>query len=152
MLAADENDLDRVQQALSAYALGRPAGVMQPADDTAGPAMPMARAGGQMKLIRALVDHDDAGELRAILVETGAVQIVLSEASLYTRAPRTEVLRGQRRTVQFDPRLRLEVTVAGPDVPRVVQVIQRLPGVGTYLQVIDARLTQAVDGERAPRT
>ena len=58
-----------------------------------------------MKLVRALVDHEDLDELRTTLVK-GAVQIVLSEASLYTSAPRTEVYRGQRRKVTFEPRAR----------------------------------------------
>jgi nitrogen regulatory protein PII len=108
--------------------------------------MPMAPAGGEMKLVRALVDHEDLDQLRATLVEAGAVQIVVSEASLYTPTPRTEVFRGQRRTIPFDPRLRLEVTVPESDVQRVVQAIRRIPGVATYLQVIDASLTAAVAG------
>lgn len=150
---AYENDLDQAQEALSAYALGRQDGGLQPADDdTVGPAMPMAPVGEEMKLVRALVDHEDLNELRAALVEAGAVQIVLSEASLYTYTPRTEVFRGQRRKIAFDPRLRLEVIVPESDVQRVVQAMQRIPGVSTYLQVIDASLAAAVGGERAPRT
>ena len=137
VLPADESDLDRRQEALSAYALGRPASVMQPADDAARPPMPAARAGEQMKLIRTLVDHEDADELRAALVDAGAVSIVLSEASLYTGTSRTEVFRGQRRKVEFDARLRLEVLAAAPDVPSVVRAIRRIPGTGTYLQVLD---------------
>jgi ammonium transporter, Amt family len=151
VLPADENDLDRIQQGLSAYALGRPAAVMQPVDgDMAGPAGPAAPVSGEMKLVRALFDYEDLDELRATLVRAGAVQIVLSEASLYTSAPRTEVFRGRRRKVAFDPRLRLEVTVPDSDVQRVVQAIRRIPGVSSYLQVIDASLTAAVDTEPAP--
>jgi ammonium transporter, Amt family len=102
---ADENDLDWKQEALSAYALGRPDGEMKPVNhDTARPGM--APADGEMKLIRALVDYENLDELRTAILEAGAVQIVLSEASLYTSAPRTEVFRGQRRKVEFDPRLR----------------------------------------------
>src|ERR1700746_1934309 len=86
--------------------------------DTARPGT--APVGGEMKLIRALVDHKDLDELRTAIVEAGAVQIVLSEASLYTSAPRTEVFRGQRREVAFDPRLRLEVTVQKSDVQRMI--------------------------------
>jgi len=152
VMPADENDLDQRQEALSAYVLGRPAAVMQPAGDTVGPSMPMAPAGGEMKLIRALVDHEDVDELRAILVEAGAIQIVLSEASLYTCAPRTEVFRGQRGMVEFEPRVRLEVTAAESEVPRVLHAMQQIPGASTYLQVIDARLTEATGGERTPRT
>jgi ammonium transporter, Amt family len=145
VLPAEENDLDRVQEGMSAYALGRPAVVMQPTDGEAGrPATAMAPPDAKMKLIRAIVDHEDIDQLRAVLVEAGAVQIVLSEASLYTRTSRTEVFRGQRRIVEFDPRLRLEVTAAEPDVQRVVQAIERIPGAATFLQVIDASLTAAV--------
>ena len=149
---ADENDLDQVQEGLSAYALGRPAGVLQAAGRAACPLTPAVPATGAMKLITALVDHEDADELRRLLLGAGASQIVLSEASLFTQAPRTEVFRGQRRVVEFEPRLRLEVTAAESDVTRVVQAIQRIAGPGTYLQVIDARLPQAIAGSQTPRT
>jgi ammonium transporter, Amt family len=144
VLPAYESDLDQAQEALSAYALGRPAGVMQSADQGVQPSMPATPAGAGMKLIRALVDHEDADELRATLVEAGAVSIVLSEASLYTEPSRTQVIRGQRRRVEFDARLRLEVTAEEPDVQRVVQAIQRTRCASTYLQVIDASFTEAV--------
>jgi hypothetical protein len=62
------------------------------------------------------------------------------------------MFRGQRRVVEFEPRLRLEVAAAESDVPRVVQAIQRIPGVGAYLQVIDAHLPEAVGGSQTPRT
>jgi ammonium transporter, Amt family len=146
---AYENDLDRTQQGMSAYALGPQVSGLQPVDDDmAAPAMPAAPSGEKMKLVRALVDHEDVDELRTTLVKAGAVQIVLSEASLYTSAPRTEVFRGQRRKVTFDPRLRLEVTVPESDVQRLVQAMRRIPGVGTYLQVIDASLAAAVAENR----
>ena len=149
---ADESDLDQVQEALSAYALDRPAGVMQAAEDAVRPPIPAVPATGEMKLITALVDHEDADELRRLLVGAGAVQIVLSEASLYTNASRTEMFRGQPRLVEFEPRLRLEVSAAESDVPRVVQAIKRIAGAGAYLQVIDARLPEAVGGSPTPRT
>ena len=152
VLPADESDLDQAQEALSAYALGRPASVMQDAGRAVGPLMPAVPAGGEMTLISALVDHEDADELRRLLVEAGAVQIVLSEASLFTQAPHTEVFRGQRRVVEFEPRLRVEVTAAESDVARVVRAIQRIPGAGTSVQVIDARLPEAAGASRTPRT
>jgi hypothetical protein len=86
VLPADENDLDRTQEGLSAYAFGRQASGLLPVDDdTGGPTMPTAPAGAQMKLVRAVVDHEDLDELRATLVKAGAVQIVVSEASLWSR-------------------------------------------------------------------
>jgi hypothetical protein len=73
--------------------------------------IPAAPAGEELKLIRALVDHDNAVELRVALVEAGPVQIVVSEASLCT------------------------------PTSRVVLAIQRFPGASASLQVIDAHLT-----------
>ena len=70
---------------------------MQSVNTAQRPLMPAAA--GQMKLISALVDHEDADDLRAVLAEAGVVSIVLSDASLYTVPTRTEVTRGQRRTV-----------------------------------------------------
>ena len=138
---ADEDDLDQRQEAMSAYTFGRAAGVMQSVNTAQRPLMPAAA--GQMKLISALVDHEDADDLRAVLAEAGAVSIVLSDASLYTVPTRTEVTRGQRRTVEFAPRLRLEVIAEEHYVPRIVQAIERIPGASTYLQIIDAQIIDA---------
>jgi len=57
---------------------------------------------------------------------------------LYIGTSRTEVFRGQRRKVEFDARLRLEVLAEESDVQRVIEAIRRIPGAVTYLQVIDA--------------
>ena len=151
-LPADESDLDQVQEALSAYAISRPAGVMHAAEDSVRPLLPAVPTTGEMKLITALVDHEDADELRRLLVEAGAVQIVLSEASLYTKALRTEMFRGQPRLVEFEPRLRLEVTAAESDAPRVIQAIKQIAGAATSLQVIDTRLPEAAGRSPTPGT
>ena len=141
--AEDENDLDLAQEALSAYAFGRQDGGLQSVNhDAVRPRTPPVDE--EMKLISALVDYKDLDELRDAIVGAGAVQIVISEASLYTSAPHTEVFRGQRRNVAFDPRLRLEVTVQKADVPRVVQAIRQVAGVGAYPQVFEASLAPAV--------
>jgi ammonium transporter len=153
VLPLDENNLDRVQEALSAYPLDRSTAIVGPTrDGTVGGMLPMGPGSREMKLIRALVDHQDLDELRATFDEVGVVQIVLSEASVYTRAPRTEVFRGQRQMIDFEPRLLLEVTAPEPDVQRVTQAIQQIPGANTYLQVIDAQGTAAVEGEGTRKT
>jgi ammonium transporter len=153
VLPVDERNLDRVQEALSAYAFDRPAAVVRPArDDRVGDMLPMAAASRGMKLIRTLVDHEEIDELLDTFVEAGAVTIVLSEASVYTRASRTEVFRGQRQMIEFEPRLRLEVTAPDSDVQRVTQAIQEIPGASTFLQVIDAHDTGLVGRQRARRT
>ncbi len=137
VLPADEADLDWRQEAMSAYVLGHPASVTRPAKHPLRAPVPTAPAGEETKLITALVDHEDAEELRIALIEAGALQIVVSEASLYSRTPRTEVFRGQRRALEFDARLRVEVTVEKSNVQRVLEAIQRIPGASRYLQVTD---------------
>ena len=141
----DEDDLDQLQEGMSAYAFGRAAGVTQSAGVTKRPALPLPTSAdaGKMRLVRALVDHEDANDIRTVLVEAGAVSIVLSEASLYTATARTEVVRGQRRMVDFETRLRLEVIVGESNVQSVVRAIQQMPGASTYAQVIDAQLTES---------
>ena len=137
----DESELDIRQEAISAYALSRPASVIAATDRTLRTPAQTVPADGELKLITALVDYDDADELRVALVEAGAVQIVLSEASLYTKASRMEMFRGQRREVAFDPRLRVDVTTEASNVQHVAQALQRAPGASTYLQVIDTQVT-----------
>jgi ammonium transporter, Amt family len=138
----DESQLDIRQEALSAYAVSTPATVVSDADTALQAPVLKVPADGELKLITALVDYDDVDELRVALVEAGSVQIVLSEASLYMQAPRTEILRGQGREVAFDPRLRVEVTTEETNVRRVAQALHRLIGASTYLQVVNAQVSE----------
>jgi nitrogen regulatory protein PII len=138
----DEDCLDATQQAISAYALDEVTGAMQRAAPS--PTTTQPGQAGRMKLIRVLVDRPDADELRSALVDAGAASIVLSEASAYTTNPRTEVVRGQSRMVEFDPRLRLEVIAKERNVTRVVDAIRRMSGVSSYLQVLDADFIEPV--------
>ena len=140
---ADEDDLDLSQQAMTAYALDRVAAVMQPTRPPVPAALPAAAGNGDMRLVTALVDYDDADELREVLVQAGASSIVLSQASVYGANPRTEVMRGHRRSVEFAPVLRLEVLVNEQDVPRVVNAVHTLPGASQYVQVGETRLAAA---------
>ena len=146
----DEDCLDTAQQAISAYALDEATGAMQ----RSAPVRPLPTTtqpgqAGRMKLIRVLVDRPDVDALRSALVDAGAASIVLSEASAYTTNPRTEVVRGQSRMVEFDPRLRLEVIAEERDVARVVDAIRRMPGVSSYLQVLDANFIEPVVADAA---
>jgi ammonium transporter len=134
----DEDCLDTAQQSISAYALDEATGAMQRATPVRPAPTTQSGQVGRMKLIRVLVDRPDADELRSALIDAGAASIVLSEASAYTTNPRTEIVRGQARMVEFDRRLRLEVIVEERDVTRVVDAIRRMPGVSSYLQVLDA--------------
>lgn len=138
VLPEDESELDIRQEAISAYALTTPASVVEATEQVLSAAARTVPPDGELKLITALVDNDDADELRVALVEAGAAQIVLSEASLYTQASRTEMFRGQRRVVEFDPRLRVEVTTDESNVQRVAQALRGIPGATTYLQIVNA--------------
>jgi ammonium transporter len=138
-----ENDLDQAQEGLTAYAADRQAGEspllggapggLRRVDEIVDPAMREVSADGRLKLVRALVDHNDLDEIRAALAEAGADQIVVSDAGLYVREPRTAVFRGQRQRVTLDPRLRLEVTVPESDVARVVHAIS---GAGSNRSIV----------------
>ena len=82
-----------------------------------------APADGRLSLVTALVDAPDPVELRRALTGAGALSIVLSQASLYTGEVRTEVVRGHHIEVDFHDRLRVEVTAAAADVPRVAAAL-----------------------------
>ena len=147
---SNEERLDATQQAISAYALDAATGAMEPAAPVRrAPTSAPPRQAGPMKLIRVLVDHPDADELRSVLLEAGAASIVLSEASSYTTKPHTEVIRGQSRMVEFEPRVRLEVMAEERDVTRIVDAIRRTPWVSSYLQVLDADFIEPVTAQDA---
>ena len=144
---ADEDDLDLSQQAMSAYAFDRGAGVTQ-----ATAPEPAAAESGEIRLITAIVDHDDADELRLALLQAGASSIVLSEASVYGANTRTEVISGHRRAVEFAPRLRLEVLVAEQNVARIAEAIDALPGASQYVQVGQVRMAATSRGRHRELT
>lgn len=122
---------------------------MQPTHEPEPAVLPAATGNGDMRLVTALVDHDDPDELREALIQAGASSLVLSEASVYGVNPRTEVIRGHRRTVEFAPRLRLEVLVDEPSVPHVVDAPQALPGASQYVHSARSRLAATVAARAA---
>jgi len=125
---------------MSAYALGRSEAVMQATHEKSAPAEATPVPTGEMKLVTALVDLEDADELRAVLIRAGAAAIVLSEASLYAGEARTAVIRGHRRSVEFAPRLRLEVLVESGNSESVIEALQHIHGASRYVQVGEVRL------------
>lgn len=138
-----EGNLDHVQQGASAYAYGRASDIMQPGEAPAGPPIADIESGGvvpSMRLVRALIDDRDADELRTELLAAGAVTITLSDASVYVRDHAKEYVRGDVRTVEFAPRLRIEIVVAEQYVAAVVAALRSFDGVGDYVQVADLRL------------
>jgi ammonium transporter len=142
----DEDNLDAVQESSAAYALdvvasGQKRGSLNGA--TPAPALPAA-ADGRLSLVTALVEAPDPVELRRALTGAGALSIVLSQASLYTGEVRTEVVRGHHIEVDFHDRLRVEVTAAAADVPRVAAALDTFAdGAGAARVVTLATVPQA---------
>jgi ammonium transporter, Amt family len=144
---ADENNLDQVQQGAPAYAYGRSSDIMASGDVVAAPAAPVEpaepAAPGQlsdMRLVSALIDDTDADELRSEIMAAGAVSIALSDASVYQRQPVKETVRGSVRTVEFTPRLRIEIVAPAHAIPAIVAALRTFTGVSPYVQVGDLNL------------
>jgi ammonium transporter len=142
----DESNLDHVQQGATAYAYGRSSDIMQ-AELEPVPAIKVPDAAaekpGTMRSVTVLIDDTDVDEVRTALMAAGATTIALSDASVYERAPdgpKKEIVRGSSRTVEFHPRLRLEIVVPKDQIPEVVAALRHFDGVGDYVQVTDLNL------------
>jgi hypothetical protein len=143
---ANEENLDQVQQGSSAYAFGRSSDIMQAgvATPAAAARAPQPVAAGQpMRLLTVLVDDPDVDELKGRLLAGGAVSIALSDASLYVPEAGEAHVRGSVRTIDFTPRLRMDVVVPQPAVAGLVAVLAGLEAVGDYVQVSDLDLVHA---------
>ncbi|GAA1763317.1 ammonium transporter [Luedemannella helvata] len=153
--AADEQDLDQVQQGMDAYHLSGPAalsGAAGPTGPTPGP-VPAARplAAGNVQLVTSMLDPQrvQAGDLEQALLEAGASTIVLSDAHVRTSARRTQVFRGLRRDQEFPDRLRVEILVDGANTANVLVALDRLAAGARDTYVQDIRQATVDDG--APR-
>ena len=147
----EQDDLDHVQQGATGYALsgilarptaggraaqaavasrGTGSGTQTPGRDTAGssaaPAGKGTRPGGEAHhLISAVVDTSRIDGLRDALLMAGARSVELSEAVIYTGKIRTEQFRADRRVLDFDDRLRVQVGVDQDHEESVVAVLKR---------------------------
>jgi nitrogen regulatory protein P-II 1 len=77
-----------------------------------------------VKLVTAIVKPFKLDDVKAALKEMGVAGMTVSEAQGFGRqAGHTEVYRGAEYTVDFVPKVRLEVLAADADVDRVVEAV-----------------------------
>ena len=128
--AAAQNDLDRIQQGSSGYALsginaqtttsGRDAEAGLPAGNGPG-----GRAGAANHLVSALVDTDRIDGLRDALLLAGARSLELADTAVYSGTIHTENFRSEKRKLDFENRVRVQVKVDTEHEEAVVSVLKR---------------------------
>jgi ammonium transporter len=135
----EEEHLDEAQQDMSAYndtpfAPSSPSTVVVP-----GPRSD-AGAGQKVRLVSAVVDARfmDGSQLTDSLLSAGAQQIVSTDARVYSTAPDSLVVRGERRQQQGAARTRLEVIVVSDRVAPVVEALRANAGSSVEVFVQEA--------------
>jgi nitrogen regulatory protein P-II 1 len=77
-----------------------------------------------MKKIEAIVRHHKLDEIKAALVEQGYHGMTVTEVRGFGRQRgQRETYRGAEYTIDFIPKLKLEVAVASEDAPKVLETI-----------------------------
>ena len=77
-----------------------------------------------MKKIEAIVRHHKLDEIKAALVEHGYHGMTVTEVRGFGRQKgQRETYRGAEYTIDFIPKLKLEVAVAAEDAPKVLETI-----------------------------
>jgi len=78
-----------------------------------------------MKLVTAVIKPHKVDEVKDALRGVGVQGITLTEVKGFGRqGGHTETYRGAEYTIDFAPKMKLEVIVAEADVPRVTEAIQ----------------------------
>ena len=84
-----------------------------------------------MKLITAIIKPSKLDEVREALSVVGVQGMTVTEAKGYGRQKgHTEIYRGAEYTVDFLPKIRLEVAVADPQVEQVIETIRTVANTG----------------------
>ena len=84
-----------------------------------------------MKLITAIIKPSKLDEVREALSVVGVQGMTVTEANGYGRQKgHTEIYRGAEYTVDFLPKIRLEVAVADPQVDQVIETIRTVANTG----------------------
>ena len=77
-----------------------------------------------MKKIEAIVRHHKLDEIKAALVEQGYHGMTVTEVRGFGRQKgQRETYRGAEYTIDFIPKLKLEVAVTAEDAPKVLETI-----------------------------
>ena len=84
-----------------------------------------------MKLVMAVIKPHKLDEVREALTELGVAGLTVSEVQGYGRQKgHTEIYRGAEYTVNFVPKVKIEVAVSADLVERVVETIKEAAGTG----------------------
>ena len=84
-----------------------------------------------MKKVEALIRHFKLDEVKEALTACGVHGMTVTEAHGFGRQKgHTEVYRGSEYTVDFVPKIKIEVVVADEDLAEVVEIITRTAKTG----------------------
>jgi nitrogen regulatory protein P-II 2 len=84
-----------------------------------------------MKLITAIIKPSKLEDVREALNELGVQGMTVSEVKGYGRQKgHTEIYRGAEYTVDFVPKIRIEIAIADPQADQLVELIQRTAKTG----------------------
>ena len=84
-----------------------------------------------MKLITAVIKPHKVDEVKDALRDVGVAGITITEVKGFGRqGGHTETYRGAEYTIEFTPKVKLEVIVSAEDVDRVTDVIQTTASTG----------------------
>ncbi len=85
-----------------------------------------------MKLVEAIVKPFKLDEVKDALLEMGVQGMTVSEVKGFGRQKgHKETYRGQEYTVEFVPKVKIEVAVTEAQVPRVIEAITRAAKTGS---------------------
>jgi nitrogen regulatory protein P-II 1 len=91
-----------------------------------------------MKKIEALIRHFKLEDVKDALMQGGVHGMTVTEVRGFGRQKgHTEMYRGTEYTVDFVPKIKVEVVVASADLPRVIETITRAARTG---QVGDGKI------------
>jgi nitrogen regulatory protein P-II 1 len=91
-----------------------------------------------MKKIEAIIRHFKLEEVKEALTHCGIKGMTVTEVRGFGRQKgHTEMYRGTEYTVDFVPKIKIELTVAEPDVPGVIDLISKTARTG---QVGDGKI------------
>jgi nitrogen regulatory protein P-II 1 len=91
-----------------------------------------------MKKIEAFIRHFKLEDVKDALTQCGVHGMTITEVRGFGRQKgHTEMYRGAEYTVDFVPKIKIEVVVAGADLSRVVETITRVAKTG---QVGDGKI------------
>ncbi len=92
----------------------------------------LGREGIYMKLVEAIVKPFKLEEIKDALLEIGVQGMTVSEVKGFGRQKgHKEMYRGQEYTIEFVPKVKIEVAVTDAQVPRVTEAIIRAAKTGS---------------------